>query len=325
MTPLSSRRGGFARAAARYGTGAPSSLTAPAEEAPIDWLVTGIGAAVVAFAVFDIFHTLWHPSTSGMLSAQVARAMWRMSRAGSGSPGSTIGPWILVAVLAVWALLVVGGFALVYWPWMDGDFFFSSGLKPQARADFADSVYLSLVTFGTLGYGDIVPMGNWLRFVAPLEALVGFVLLSAAITWVLQIYPALGRRRALALQVRSLQQQRYAEALPELDSSSAADTLNTLARAVGQVRMDLTQYAHSYYFWDDETTALAARVEYLAELAQQGTRSSRRDAQLAGATLSSSLDDLAELLDKEFVSGGDGTGGVLRAYREDHRVDRAAR
>lgn len=324
MTPLSWRHGGFASVAARYGTCAPASPTPPAEEAPIDWVITGAGAAIVAFAVFDIFHTLWHPSTSGMLSAQVARAMWRMSRAGSGRPRSTVGPWILVSVLAVWALLVVGGFALVYWPWMDGGFSFASGLRPEDRADVADSVYLSLVTFATLGYGDIVPTGNWLRFVSPLESLVGFVLLSASIAWVLQIYPALARRRALALQVRSLQQQRYADALPELDSSSAADTLNALANALGQVRMDLTQYAHSYYFSDDETTALASRVEYLAELAQRGSRSSRRDVQLAAATLSSSLDDLAELLDKEFVSGGDGTGEVLRAYREDHKVGREA-
>jgi hypothetical protein len=43
---------------------------------------------------------------------------------------------------------------------------------------FLDTVYLSAVTFSTVGYGDMVPVGA-IRFLAGTEALTGFIL----ITW----------------------------------------------------------------------------------------------------------------------------------------------
>ena len=67
-------------------------------------------------------------------------------------------------------------------------------------------VYVSMVAVATLGLGDILSATPLLRIVVPLEALVGFVLLTAGISWVLQPYPELIRRRAarepLALPVR---------------------------------------------------------------------------------------------------------------------------
>jgi hypothetical protein len=43
---------------------------------------------------------------------------------------------------------------------------------------FLDAIYLSAVTFSTVGFGDVAPVGP-LRFVCGTEALVGFIL----ITW----------------------------------------------------------------------------------------------------------------------------------------------
>jgi hypothetical protein len=45
-------------------------------------------------------------------------------------------------------------------------------------ANFLDTVYLSAVTFSTVGYGDMVPVGA-VRFLSGTEALTGFIL----ITW----------------------------------------------------------------------------------------------------------------------------------------------
>lgn len=45
-------------------------------------------------------------------------------------------------------------------------------------ASFLDTVYLSAVTFSTVGYGDMVPVGA-VRFLSGTEALTGFIL----ITW----------------------------------------------------------------------------------------------------------------------------------------------
>ena len=62
----------------------------------------------------------------------------------------------------------------------------------------SSQLYLSLVTLVTLGYGDIVPTSDWLRILQQLEALTGFAIVTASLSWVISIYPALGRRRALA-------------------------------------------------------------------------------------------------------------------------------
>ena len=76
---------------------------------------------------------------------------------------------------------------------------FSTSAIHEARArNEQAALSIALVTVATLGFGDILPADPVLRVVAPVQALVGFVLLTAAISWVLQVYPPLGRRRALA-------------------------------------------------------------------------------------------------------------------------------
>ncbi len=47
-----------------------------------------------------------------------------------------------------------------------------------ASANFLDAIYLSAITFSTVGFGDITPVGP-LRFLSGTEALTGFIL----ITW----------------------------------------------------------------------------------------------------------------------------------------------
>jgi hypothetical protein len=46
------------------------------------------------------------------------------------------------------------------------------------------SLYFSIITFTTLGYGDIQPLGPWARFLAGTEALLG-ALLAALLVFVL--------------------------------------------------------------------------------------------------------------------------------------------
>lgn len=50
--------------------------------------------------------------------------------------------------------------------------------------DFLDKVYMSAVTYTTLGYGDVVPRGH-IRFLLGTEALTGFMLItwSASLTF----------------------------------------------------------------------------------------------------------------------------------------------
>ncbi|MFI8193306.1 potassium channel family protein [Streptomyces sp. NPDC085946] len=285
----------------------------------MDWLVTLTGAAVVLIILRDVFHTLWHPTRHGGLSRVVMTGLWRLlppSRAVRGAAG-LVGPLGMVCVVVMWAGGVAVGWALVYWPHLPEAFSFSSSLDPADHAGPVDALYVSLVVLATLGLGDIAPAAGWLRVVAPLEALVGFALLTATVSWILGIYPALARRRALALRIRHL---RRAGATPQqLDSDTGAAILDGLAQEVTRVCVDFTQYPESYYFHDGHgDTSLARTITCAADLAERGRTARGAGTRLAASVLTSALEDLAAVLDARFLHTEGSPQQVLAAYARDH-------
>ncbi|MGW1362263.1 potassium channel family protein [Streptomyces chartreusis] len=283
------------------------------------WLVSLIGAGLVMVSLRDLFHTLWHPTRHGGLSRLVMTAMWRLARRlrTRRRVVGLVGPLAMVTVVGMWAGTVIIGWAIVYWPHMPGAFTFSPGSKAAQEPALLDAVYLSLVTVATLGLGDIAPGEGWLRLVSPLEALVGFALLTATVSWVLEIYPALTRRRVLAIRLALL---RDADPTPEhLDSTAGALLLDGLATEVVRVRIDFTQYAEAYYFHDGEDhSSLAAMVGCAADLAEHGQAARRPDVRLAGDLLAGALKDLAAILDQRFLRTGGPPAEVFAAYAADH-------
>jgi hypothetical protein len=75
--------------------------------------------------------------------------------------------WVFAS--ALWVLLTVPG---------------AGNIAGHAPAHFFDLVYFSAVTFTTVGYGDMSPLGE-IRFLCGTEALTGFVLIawSASFTY----------------------------------------------------------------------------------------------------------------------------------------------
>ncbi|MGW2888604.1 potassium channel family protein [Streptomyces griseoruber] len=288
------------------------------------WLVSLVGAGLVMITLRDLFHTLWHPTRHGGLSRLVMTALWRLARRfrAPGRVVGLVGPLAMVTVVGMWALTVVLGWAIVYWPHMPGAFTFSPGSKAAQEPALLDSLYLSLVTVATLGLGDIAPDEGWLRLVSPLEALVGFALLTATVSWVLEIYPALTRRRVLAIRLALL---RDADpTTPQIDGTAGALLLESLATEVVRVRIDFTQYAEAYYFHDGEDhSSLAAMVGYATVLAQRGQAAERPEVRLAGALLTGALNDLAAILDQRFLHTGGPPTAVFAAYAADHGRDGA--
>ena len=206
------------------------------------WVVTVLGVAVVLAVLRDIFHTLWHPSGHGGLGRQVLAAIWRIGRPRRGHRRvrALAGPLAMVVVVMAWVALIVLGWTLIYWPHLDDGFFITESLKETSRGGLLDALYLSMVTLATLGFGDIVPTAEWLRVAVPLQAMLGFVLLTAVVTWVLQVYPALTRRRALAIRLSLLRRADAVRVLAEEDVPMAANLLEDLAGEVVQARVDLT-------------------------------------------------------------------------------------
>jgi len=285
------------------------------------WLITGVGAVVVLAVLRDIFHTLWHPSGRSGLGRNVMAAVWRAGRPRRGRRRVSVlaGPLSMVVVVLAWVALIVLGWTLVYWPHLQDGFFITGALQETSRGGFLDALYLSMVTVATLGFGDIVPTDEWLRIAVPLQALLGFALLTAAVTWVLQIYPALTRRRALAIRLSLLRRADAVRVLAGEDVPMAANLLEDIAGELVQARVDLTQYAETYYFRDgDAAESLAATIGTALDLARAAEHSPRADLRFAGKLLDLALGDFARLLDEQFLRVGGPPQAVLAAYAADH-------
>lgn len=281
----------------------------------VDWLVTACGGAMVAAVLVDIFHTLASPGRQGRLSRLVHTTIWRLSRRSAWS-----GPLAMLAVIGVWGVAAVVGWALVYWPHMPDGFTFPAGSSAASDPAFLDALYVSMVTISTLGFGDVFPDTGWLRVANPLEAIFGFALLTIAVSWVLQVYPALSRRRALALRLTILERAGTRETLSELDPTAASALLHGLAADIVGARVDLGDYAETYYFREkNRDSALPATLGIAQELATTATQSPWADVQFAGRVLELSIADLLAVVEARFLRGSDRHASTMTAYLSDHR------
>ncbi len=89
---------------------------------------------------------------------------------------------VLILGLLMTHVVEVWIYAFGYWV-LDGHALFGH-LEGRIHHQWLDHIYFSFVTFTTIGYGDIVPVGP-IRFIAAMEALNGWVLLgwSASFTF----------------------------------------------------------------------------------------------------------------------------------------------
>ena len=211
---------------------------------PITAVLVLVGLVLVAAVLVDMFHTLWHPRGFGTGARIVFKTTWRAFKLLPARVGRSglAGPLGLFFTAVLWTTTLVLGFALVYLPFIPDGFNYGSSLNVGRSSSFLTAVYVSLVALATLGLGDIVPSEPALRVLVPLQALVGFALLTGAISWVLQLYPALTRRRAVARRLHSLAEVDTADQLSQLEPSVAVMLLEDVRADLATIEMDLLQY-----------------------------------------------------------------------------------
>src|SRR5438270_8910398 len=101
---------------------------------------------------------------------------------------SFYGPLSLIFLLTVWAVGLILAFAVLQW---------AAGARlqtPDARVNFATYLYMSGVTFFTLGYGDVFPLDALGRVLAVVEAGTGFGFLAIVIGYLPVLYQSFSRR-----------------------------------------------------------------------------------------------------------------------------------
>lgn len=278
------------------------------------------GIILIAIALNDVFHTLLRPASTGRLTTLVFRAMWFLSR--RRRPLTIGGPLTILATIGLWILLIALGWALIYLPHVPDGFAYS-GIDPADYSPFFEALTYSLVALTTLGLGDAVPTDPVIRLLSPLEALTGFALLSAAVSWFLQLYPALARRRALAIELTSLHSSGLSALQPTVSPGYAASVVSSVARAFAEVTADLVQNTEIFYFTEkDERLSASRATGYAMELRDTASQSDDPDLHAAGVFLGHVLDELARVLTVQYSHvRGESTDDVLRAVAGSHGHD----
>jgi hypothetical protein len=167
-----------------------------------DWLYPISGTALLLVLALDVFRTVFHAEgRGGPINRVQNRTIWGTVRR-LGTLGGRLrprvlswaGPLMATSTIAVWSLLLIGGFMLIYLPHVLS-FHYSPG-EPGVR--LLEAFYYSGIVAATLGHGDVVARGGVLRMLTVLQALSGFALVTVAVTYVLGIYREVVASQALA-------------------------------------------------------------------------------------------------------------------------------
>jgi hypothetical protein len=286
-------------------------------------VATVAGGVLILAALRDVFDVLFHESGRAVLAHVVMRGVWRIVRSVAKRRRGALslaGPLAFIAVVATWGTLLVVGWTLIFWPRMPDSFHLASGV--DAGTPFVDSLYTSLVTLSTVGFGDISPGTPALRVLTPVEALLGLGLLTASISWLLAIYPVLSRRRSLAYEINLLvkSQEEIGAPLLEIEPASAEGLFSELTSRLVAVERDMATFPVAYYFSTaDDRFSLPEALPALHDLAERGSddRVPER-VRLRATMLRDAIDDFANAL--RGFHGGDeeATGDLIDAYRRDH-------
>ncbi|HWC25569.1 MAG TPA: hypothetical protein VG474_03200 [Solirubrobacteraceae bacterium] len=288
-------------------------------------LSTVAGIALIALALLDIFTVLLRPGAQSRLSGALARAVWSLLRhAGTDRRNilSLAGPLAVTAVICFWAVAQVTGWALIYLPHYPHDYALAEGT--EAHSPIVGALHASLTTVTTLGSTNVAPKPGWLQVVGPVQAMIGFGMLSAAVAWLLQLYPVLSRRRALAYEIHLLvdTERHFGVEVPDLEESVAAQLYGELTSRLIGVERDLVKFPITYYFAESEPRfALAAAMPALAELAERGTSGEcPPPVRLRAAMLQEATHDFARTGSERFVlHRRHREGDALEAFARDHR------
>jgi predicted PurR-regulated permease PerM len=284
-------------------------------------LLIVLGVAWICVTLWDVFNDLFHPAARSAFGDWIARRLFNLLRRWPRLHGLA-GPLSVVLIILSWVIGLVLAFSLIFSPFYPSQFLTSTGDMPAQSPHWLTAIYFSFQTLITLGYGDLIPSTTAIRFAATSEALIGFGLLTASISSIVLLYPALARSRALARSIAHVVQAERKSGLSIVRSSGEAHLLS-LAAQITQARIDLIHFPIIYYFAVSNSDASLAKWIFEAErLADEGTQlDCEPRVRLAACSLELALDELADIMAKRFLQHAPkGRDHIFRAFAKDHRV-----
>lgn len=234
------------------------------------------GFALLVCVARDVHVTILHSSgRNGPLSRLLARTIWgvarsaafRLSRQHRHRRLNSVGPVLMPLLIGLYIMLLVAGFALIYYPHMPESF---SVTAEATTPRWIECLYFSSITLTTLGYGDIVPRTNAMRALVFVEAGAGLGLISLSITYLLTVYSALERKRAAAVAFYH-EAEGGADVVGFVTNHLVAGKLPGLAASLRRAARDLQETLESHvehpilhYFHPSQVYKSLPRVLFLS-------------------------------------------------------------
>ena len=218
----------------------------------LEFASPAIGVVLILLVGFDIFMTVLHPHRESPISTRLERLLWTATRA-IATPlkprlrHQVLGlamPIMFAAMVITWMLTLLLGFAAIFLPWIDDPQMIVRTNEASSPA-WADAVYFSGINLSTLGYGDLQPLDPALRMVAMVESFSGIAVLSMTIAYMLEVYPVLQRKRALAVLLNEETAGRM-DGIPMLTRYLRRDNFAELAVLLRTINLDLLQLAEAH-------------------------------------------------------------------------------
>lgn len=205
-----------------------------------------VGTLITLSALREIFSDIFHPARGGNLSEWIGRCCSKTLR--HTRYRSAVGPIALIAVLLSWVLLLALGFAIIYFGVYPDDFVTTSPESLALLSRAIHCVYFSLGALCTFGTFDLNPRTDWLRLIVAIEGVIGISMITASVSWLVLLYPALERQRYIARHVSLLGEAEKESGLSSVTELGAPFLLR-LSRELLQVRLDVWLFPISLYFY----------------------------------------------------------------------------
>ncbi len=165
-----------------------------------------LGLTLIAVTTVDVvWTTVAASSGAGPISTRVTTALWRAAlvwhrRRGAHRFLVTAGVMVVMSTLAVWVVLLLAGWALVFGVGEGAVRVAETG----APADLVDRFYFTGFTVFTLGVGDMVPGQGWWQLATVAATGTGLALVTTSITFLVPVVSAAAQRRHLASTIAGL-------------------------------------------------------------------------------------------------------------------------
>ncbi len=122
----------------------------------MEWLFRAIGVSLVFAGIADVFFTVLHPDGFGFLSSRLYNGLFNsvrlltrpMPRRFRALGLSMAAPLMVPITISVWIVLVLTGYAFVYYAGMSGGGFNFS--NPDLEPSFGEALYISGTAISTL-------------------------------------------------------------------------------------------------------------------------------------------------------------------------------